>query len=126
MAIQTAKPPPSSLRGQVGDLIRLQREQARLTQADLGERAGKSVELIGKIERGETAPSFDTLDALSRALSVPVAHFFEVGGFRAGDDNSRLAQLVHRLAGLDADDLEWADELLKVALKRKVRASAKA
>lgn len=107
-------------------MIRLQREQAGLTQADLGDRAGKSVQLIGKIERGVAAPSFETLEALGRALSVPVAQFFEIGGFRAGDDNSRLAQLVHRLASLDADDLEWADDLLKVALKRKVRASAKA
>lgn len=114
---------PLSLKSEVGALIRTHREAARLTQADLADRAGRSLELIGKIERGGAAASFDTLEALAKALDVPVSAFFQIGNYEAGGSNPILAKIVNRLAKLDPDDLEWADRLLSVGLSRKIRAA---
>jgi len=111
----------TSLQTQVGNLVRHHREQARLTQAQLAERCGRSVELISRIERGAGAPSFDTLEVLSRELQIDVRDLFGVGSFAAGSSTDALAKLVGRLAGLDPEDLEWADRVLAAALSRKVR-----
>ena len=49
--------------------LRLDRQ---LTQADLAGSAGLSRVAVGKIERGEVEPQSRTLDALAKALEVPV------------------------------------------------------
>ena len=49
--------------------LRLDRE---LTQAELARRAGLSRVAVGKIERGEVEPQARTLDALAKALEVPI------------------------------------------------------
>jgi len=43
-----------------------------LTQAELARRAGVSRVAVGKIERGEVEPQARTLDALAKALEVPI------------------------------------------------------
>jgi len=48
-----------------------------LTQELLAEKTGLSVDFIGMIERGERAPSFETLEILAKALKVVVADLFE-------------------------------------------------
>lgn len=110
----------STLRRQVGVLVRHHRERAGLTQAELADRIDKALETIGRIERGGAAPSFDVLDDLSRVLGVPVREFFGVGQFeaRAGRADP-LVKLVDRVAGLSDDDVEWIDRLVATALARK-------
>lgn len=101
-------------------MVRHHRERAGLTQAELAERIDKSLDTIGRIERGGAAPSFDVLDDLSRVLGVPVREFFGVGEFeaRAGRADP-LVKLVERVAGLGDDDIEWIDRLVATALARK-------
>lgn len=108
----------TGLRLQVGNLVRHHRERAGITQAQLAERVDKSVQLIGRIERGSAAPSFDTLDLLAMALNVEVRELFGAGEFAAGKDGP-LAKLVHRVATLDQSDMEWLVQLVEVALSRK-------
>ncbi len=50
--------------------LRLDRE---LTQAELAGRAGLSRIAVGKVERGEMVPQARTLDALAKALRMPVS-----------------------------------------------------
>jgi transcriptional regulator with XRE-family HTH domain len=47
-----------------------------LTQKQLAERAGISVDFLSLIERGKNSPSFDNLDDLADALGVSVAELF--------------------------------------------------
>jgi transcriptional regulator with XRE-family HTH domain len=47
-----------------------------MTQRQLAEEIGLSVESVSNLERGIHAPSFDTLEELSRALETPVIEFF--------------------------------------------------
>jgi transcriptional regulator with XRE-family HTH domain len=124
MAVQITKARrATALTREVGGLIRAAREAKRLTQSELAERTGRSLQMIGRVERGAAAPSFETLTALAAATDVPVAAFFQLGSYTVGTANTPLSRIVNRLSKLDADDLEWAEELLRVAMRRKVRAS---
>jgi transcriptional regulator with XRE-family HTH domain len=53
-------------------LIRDARLRAGLTQAQLGERAGKAATAIGRWERGETDPSFATLQQVLSAAGFTI------------------------------------------------------
>lgn len=111
----------SELRVQVGNLVRHHRELAGFTQAQLAERTERSVQLIGRIERGSSAPSFETLAGIALALNVQVRDLFGVNQFAVGQDetNGVLGKLVSRVAGLDSSDLEWVFKLVDHALARK-------
>lgn len=110
----------STLRRQVGALVRHHRERVGLTQSELAEKLDKSLQTIGSIERGQTAPSFDTLSALSAALGVPVREFFGVGDYAAAAGrNDPLVRLIERVSSLGEADLEWAERLLALAMARK-------
>ena len=53
-----------------GDLLREARCRAGLSQAALARRAGKPTSVIGRWERGEVRPSFETLQGLIRACGL--------------------------------------------------------
>jgi transcriptional regulator with XRE-family HTH domain len=110
----------ASLRQQVGQMVRHHRRQCGLTQAELAERVGKSVEMINRIERGITAPGFKTLEDLSTTLKTPIRDFFPPHGAATGRKDP-LDRLVGRVAGLEPADLKWVDDLVALALNRKVR-----
>lgn len=108
-----------SVRAQYGALVKHHRERKGLTQAQLAERTERSLEMIGRIERGNASPSFATIEAIARVLNTPLKDFFSVGEYAVKASDDRLALLMKRLAGLSREDLEWADRLLSVALHRK-------
>ena len=60
----------------IGHQVREFRMKLGMTVADLGRQAGLSAGMMSKIENGVTSPSLSTLQALSRALNVPVTAFF--------------------------------------------------
>ena len=53
-----------------GDLLREARRRAGLSQAQLARRAGKATSVIGRWERDEVEPSFETLRKLIRACGL--------------------------------------------------------
>ncbi len=59
-----------------GHRLRQVRRLAGLTQADLAQCSGMSLEHLNKIERGAAAPSLATIEALHKALAVDPASFF--------------------------------------------------
>lgn len=66
----------STLRKQFGARLREVRQQQRLTQEQLAEKASLSLNFLNLIERGQRGPSFDSLERLARALKRPVAELF--------------------------------------------------
>jgi transcriptional regulator with XRE-family HTH domain len=56
--------------------VRLLRQRLQLTATELATEAGLSPGMLSKIENGGTSPSLSTLQALSRALNVPMTSFF--------------------------------------------------
>jgi transcriptional regulator with XRE-family HTH domain len=55
-----------------GLLLKEARLRAGLSQAELARRAGKPTSVIGRWERGEVKPSFETLRELVRACGLDV------------------------------------------------------
>jgi transcriptional regulator with XRE-family HTH domain len=55
--------------------LRALREQAGLTQVQLAEKAGLTLQGLGQIERGRRQPSWPTVQALARALGVDCTVF---------------------------------------------------
>ena len=60
----------------IGRRVRLLRQRLQLTATELAAEAGLSPGMLSKIENGGTSPSLSTLQALSRALNVPMTSFF--------------------------------------------------
>lgn len=99
----------SEIGKQVGARIKQFREARGLTQAQLADILGKSIETISNFERGKVLTSIHTLEQLARHLNVAVKDFFtdEAPAPMATDDLSKHAQAVRNaLAVLTEDDLE--------------------
>ena len=60
----------------IGREVRAFRQQLDMTVLALAKAAGLSTGMLSKIENGGISPSLSTLQALSRALHVPVTAFF--------------------------------------------------
>ena len=58
------------LREKIGIMIREKRNSQRLTQEGLAEKVNLSTGMIGQIERGETMPSIESLDAIIKELGM--------------------------------------------------------
>ena len=60
----------------IGREVRAARKTLGITVADLASATGLSVGMLSKIENGNISPSLTTIQALSRALGVPITSFF--------------------------------------------------
>jgi transcriptional regulator with XRE-family HTH domain len=68
--------PPRTLEAGIGTEVRRLRKSLDLTVAELGAAADISAGMLSKIENGTISPSLATLDALARALNVPISRLF--------------------------------------------------
>jgi transcriptional regulator with XRE-family HTH domain len=66
----------ASLRKKFGERLRQIRLSRRLTQEQFAETLNISVDFLSLMERGRNAPSFETLDRISKRLRMPVAELF--------------------------------------------------
>ncbi|NRP75324.1 HTH-type transcriptional regulator PuuR [Ensifer psoraleae] len=70
------EPKENNLEMAIGHEVRIYRKKLGLTVTDLSAATGMSVGMLSKIENGNISPSLTTLQALSRALGVPITAFF--------------------------------------------------
>jgi len=63
--------------------VRSLRAERGLTQEQLAERAGISVDFLSLVERGKSSPSFENLEEIADALEVSVAELFSFQGGRS-------------------------------------------
>ena len=61
---------------ELGLRVRGQRKRLLLTQDELAEKAGLSIQHVGDIERGQANPTFACLCRLAEVMGVNVACFF--------------------------------------------------
>ena len=73
----------------VGNLIRSQREMAKMSVRRLAELAEVSNPYLSQIERGLRKPSADILQQIARALKISVESLYERAGFLAPDGAAR-------------------------------------
>jgi transcriptional regulator with XRE-family HTH domain len=67
---------PRTLEAGIGTEVRRLRKSLDLTVSELGLAAGISAGMLSKIENGGISPSLATLDALAKALNVPISRLF--------------------------------------------------
>jgi transcriptional regulator with XRE-family HTH domain len=65
-----------SLEASIGRKVRNLRQRLQLTASEVAAEAGLSTGMLSKIENGGTSASLSTLQALARALNVPITSFF--------------------------------------------------
>ncbi len=112
----------ATLAHQVGMIVRHHRKILGWTQNELAAKAGLSIEMINRIEGGRVVPSLRTVEGLASLFDLPVRDMFGVGQFSITEGREDgLTRLIGRVAGLGPEDLDWVDDLVRVALARKVR-----
>ena len=84
----------------LGTQIRNRRKTLGLTQEDLAEAAGLSVNFIGRIEIGEKTPSLGTITCLAKVLNVEASDLFEREHVKWLDE---VQELVRKLPEPDAE-----------------------
>ncbi|AII58852.1 MAG: transcriptional regulator, XRE family [Dehalococcoides mccartyi] len=60
----------------LGERIRVLRKKAEISQEELAFRAGVHRTYLGGIERGERNPSLKNIEAIAKALEVPISDLF--------------------------------------------------
>ena len=66
----------ASLRTKFGRNIKYLRKKAGLTQEELAEKSAISIDFLSLIERGINAPSFETIEKISKALNIEISQLF--------------------------------------------------
>lgn len=117
------EPKENKLEIAIGHEVRAYRKKLGITGADLASATGISLGMLSKIENGNTSASLTTLQALARALGVPVTAFFrrfegernavfvragegleiERRGTRAGHQYSLLGHLGNSASGVQVE-----------------------
>lgn len=106
----------SEIRQAFASGLRQARKLRKLTQHELAEAAGLSVDMISRLERAALAPSFDSIDSLAQALGISALQFFSsqtLEGGRASKRRKALAEIHRILAKANDSDLEKYLRLLK-------------
>ena len=67
----------STLRKQFGKKLRSFRKSREMTQEHFAELLDISVDFLSLVERGINAPSFESIEAFSITLGIPVRDFFD-------------------------------------------------
>lgn len=81
---------PDPIDRHVGRRLRLARELAGLTQAEIGQKLGMSFQVVQKYEQGEIRISASRLMQLSTTLGRPVSFLFE--GLETAADQTIIAR----------------------------------
>lgn len=96
----------------LGANVRHYRRAKGWTLERLASEVGVSRETIGKIERGVSAPLFDTVEKIALALGLSPIVLFNAQPFPAGERGRLLAEINSTLANLNDKKLAGALRML--------------
>jgi transcriptional regulator with XRE-family HTH domain len=89
----------------VGRNIRMARRAQGLSQSVLAERSELSADFIGKVERGMTSPSIESLKAIATAMNLSLGDLF-AGELQADSSQEALIELIGLCRGRTREDIE--------------------
>lgn len=103
------------LKSAFGANVRNFRRSINITQEALAERVDVSIETIGKIERGQSAPSFETVERIAAALDVSPLVLFGASGeaIPRGERGKALGRIQATLASMNDEQLSRASKMLE-------------
>jgi transcriptional regulator with XRE-family HTH domain len=100
-----------------GSTLRQCRRSRGLTQAQLAEATDLSIEMIGRLERGLTAPSLETIAALAEALQVVPAVLFGAEPTEMKGERREALERINKLLASSSDaELKRAERVLNALL----------
>jgi transcriptional regulator with XRE-family HTH domain len=106
----------------LGTQVRTRRKALGMTQEELAERAGLSVDMIGRVERGQSGLLLEKLSAVAEALQTEagalLGHDIRLE-YLPEDRRAALNSVLAELAGLNAADLQWISRIIKLVLDRR-------
>ena len=87
---------------ELGSTIRRIRKEKRLTLKDVAHMTGLTESLLSQIENNKAQPSIASLMAISKALSTPIAYFFDQEDSQAASPVLRSSErpVVHTKSGI--------------------------
>ena len=83
---------------EIGSRVKAARKMRGMTQAALAEAIDMSFETVSNLERGKTAPNFNTLSDIATALDVELKFFFDYEPSNTSKLRSRLISELERFA----------------------------
>ncbi|MEM9513780.1 MAG: helix-turn-helix transcriptional regulator [Actinomycetota bacterium] len=88
--------PDPTLRGAIGDELRIERTRQGRTLADVADDAAVSLPYLSEVERGLKDPSSEVLTAIADALELPIPLLLErtADRLRVGSQRDVRAQLL--------------------------------
>jgi transcriptional regulator with XRE-family HTH domain len=101
----------------VGREIRAARKAKGLSQLALAERSDLSADFIGKVERGTTSPSLESLKAIATALNLSLGDLF-VGELAAAPLQEALIELIQMCRGHPNENIALIVEVARPILQR--------
>lgn len=107
------------LKQEIGSRVKAARKMRGMTQAALAEAIDMSFETVSNLERGKTAPNFNTLSDIAAALDVELKLFFDYEPNNASKLRSRLiSESSATTLEVDDDRLALIADLAKVVAQR--------
>jgi transcriptional regulator with XRE-family HTH domain len=88
----------------VGRNIRMARKAQGLSQLVLAERSELSADFIGKVERGTTSPSIESLKAIATAMNLSLGELF-AGELQTNSSQEALIELIGLCRGRTREDI---------------------
>jgi transcriptional regulator with XRE-family HTH domain len=103
---------------ELGENIRKIRELKGFSQQNLADEITMDQKTISRIEKGDLSPKFETLVAISKALSVNLSHLLSFNENMIFNNYNQYQQGGH-FAAYNNTDVEKVEELYKQLLKQK-------
>lgn len=103
----------------IGKRIKGLRMAMKLTQSQFAELVGLSEDSIGKVERGISVPTIDTLIKMAEGLKVTMAELLEEPQQKAEGKNKILNDFIKYLRTKTPDDIRLIHEVAIKILERK-------
>jgi transcriptional regulator with XRE-family HTH domain len=99
--------------------LRKRRSELELTQEELCQRAGISLDAVSRIESGSRVPTLETLEGLARALELKVAELVQTEEPEE-PKRSRPIQRTIALLERESDEVQEAAEAVVKALVKSI------
>jgi len=96
------------------------RNEAGMTQAKLAEKSNLSIDLISRIERGDRAPSLESIEKISLALSVSPLQLFNFDNQEIkalADAPSEVLELWKILQGKRSKQVKLITDIARILLR---------
>jgi len=110
----------SDIKKEFGIRLYQLRNEAGMTQAKLAEKSNLSIDLISRIERGDRAPSLESIEKISLALNVSPVHLFNFDNQEIQaltDAPSEVLELWKILQGKRSKQVKLITEIARIVLK---------